>query len=239
MCASSQEHMGEDVADLNESRDAAWRACLHDLRNHLMPMQLRLDVARRLVGADTANGASPSLGSVLESMNGTMRDIGAVVRAMEELLGDTANQRPSAIAESETPNRPVAENPSALRLLIVDDNATMADALSELVLAQGRFSIVHHAAAAAEARTMLASESFDLILLDVHLADGDGIALCKELMALNPSRRIALMSGRVDAALSEEAHASGALGFIAKGADMHNLPDRLVALATGRPKPAP
>ena len=59
-----------------------------------------------------------------------------------------------------------------MRYLLVEDNAELADAILKRLAMDGH--AMDHAATLAEAEDCLAAASYDLILLDVMLPDGDG-----------------------------------------------------------------
>jgi len=60
----------------------------------------------------------------------------------------------------------------AVRYLLVEDNAELSEAVMKRLALDGH--AVDHAATLAEAEDCLAAASYDLILLDVMLPDGDG-----------------------------------------------------------------
>jgi two-component system OmpR family response regulator len=65
------------------------------------------------------------------------------------------------------------------RLLLVDDEAALREPLAEYLARQG--FVVHQAASAAQARTRLRDEPFDLVLLDIMMPGEDGLSLCRHL----------------------------------------------------------
>lgn len=67
-----------------------------------------------------------------------------------------------------------------IRLLLVDDEATLREPLAEYLSRQG-FAIVQ-AASAAQARSRLREEMPDLVLLDVMMPGEDGLSLCRHLV---------------------------------------------------------
>ena len=67
-----------------------------------------------------------------------------------------------------------------IRLLLVDDEATLREPLAEYLSRQG-FVIVQ-AASAAQARSRLREEVPDLVLLDVMMPGEDGLSLCRHLV---------------------------------------------------------
>jgi two-component system, OmpR family, response regulator len=67
-----------------------------------------------------------------------------------------------------------------IRLLLVDDEATLRQPLAEYLSRQG--FVVTEAASATQARTLLRDEVPDLVLLDVMMPGEDGISLCRHLV---------------------------------------------------------
>lgn len=63
------------------------------------------------------------------------------------------------------------------RILLVEDDPFLRDGLAELMDQAGYAA--HACASAQEAQARLENGSYDLILLDIGLPDGDGIGLCK------------------------------------------------------------
>lgn len=66
-------------------------------------------------------------------------------------------------------------------ILIVEDDSVIAEGLAYALLGEG--FLVKRAACAADCKTLVADEKFDLILLDVGLPDGTGYELCKLIKA--------------------------------------------------------
>jgi len=65
------------------------------------------------------------------------------------------------------------------KLLLVDDDRFILNALTKLLAAQG-----YHCSTAVtsdEAWRLIESEPFDLVLLDVGLPDVDGVSLCRRV----------------------------------------------------------
>lgn len=102
------------------------------------------------------------------------------------------------------------------RVLLVEDDRYIAMALQIRLNAQGyRVSLCE---GLQSARSQLASDSFDLAVVDINLVDGNGLDLISE-MKQNPLTAtlpaIAVSAGDKQG-LSEEAIASGAYKFLAK-----------------------
>ncbi|MEP7222883.1 MAG: response regulator [Novosphingobium sp.] len=68
---------------------------------------------------------------------------------------------------------------SPVRLLIVDDEPSLREPLSDYLVRQG--FAVSQAGSAADARSLLQSETPDLVLLDIMMPGEDGLSLCRHL----------------------------------------------------------
>lgn len=66
-------------------------------------------------------------------------------------------------------------------LLLVDDEASIREPLAEYLIGQG--FAVSEANDASKARTIMRTEAFDLILLDVMMPGEDGLSLCRYIAA--------------------------------------------------------
>ncbi len=81
---------------------------------------------------------------------------------------------------------------AAMKVLIVEDELTLREYLVSLVLGQG--NLADGVATLDEARSALATTSFDLILLDRTLPDGDGLSLIPLLK--RPAPPVLLLTAR-------------------------------------------
>jgi len=104
-------------------------------------------------------------------------------------------------------------------LLVEDEPANQALVQETLALASGDSDFqLRVARTLAEARQAVADASFDIILLDVRLPDGNGLDLAAELKAspTTSSTRVLIVSASVLPAERDRALATGADGFLAK-----------------------
>ena len=67
------------------------------------------------------------------------------------------------------------------RLLLIDDDQFVLRSLRQLLVPEGHFCV--EALSGAEAQRALASDPFDLVVLDVGLPDTDGFTLCRQIRA--------------------------------------------------------
>lgn len=110
---------------------------------------------------------------------------------------------------------------SAKTVLVVDDEPDIRELLT---MTLDRMDLRSVAAADVEtARSLIASQHFDLCLTDMQLPDGDGIELVTELQRSNPEMPVAVITahGSVDSAV--RALKAGAFDFVAKPVRLDDL----------------
>lgn len=102
------------------------------------------------------------------------------------------------------------------RVLIVDDNAELAQALEGVLLTAPRGLSVRTASRGAEALEIAKDAGFDVAIVDVKLPDASGVDLIEPLRAASPFGEVVLITGfaSVDAAIG--ALRSGAFAFVLK-----------------------
>jgi two-component system, NtrC family, response regulator GlrR len=98
------------------------------------------------------------------------------------------------------------------RILLVDDDPSMREVVTEALSLEGaRVSV---AAGLAEARQLTAKESYQVLITDVRMPDGDGMELVREVRARAPDMRIIVITAYPDqknVQLSEELEVSALL----------------------------
>jgi CheY-like chemotaxis protein len=115
--------------------------------------------------------------------------------------------------------RAIMPDPRPLFLLIVDDHPDTAEATAQLLALHGHDTRAAHSCAEAR-RAVSGDPPFvpDVVLLDLALPDGDGLALATELCALLPIRPVLIaLTGRTG--LEERCRAAGFNFYLLKPAD--------------------
>jgi DNA-binding response OmpR family regulator len=111
------------------------------------------------------------------------------------------------------------------RILVVDDLADWASAIARLLRPRGHQ--VDAAYSAADARDLALSNSYDLVVLDLGLPDGDGLDLLVELRKQGCGAQVLVLSGRDDVREKVEALAAGAEDYVVKGCAADELVARV------------
>jgi DNA-binding NarL/FixJ family response regulator len=117
------------------------------------------------------------------------------------------------------------------RVLIVDDHALVRDGV-RLLLA-GHADVVGEAGDAAQARAQVAALAPDIVLLDIGMKGGDGLALAAEI-AQRPSAPALVMLSMYDGPeYLRRAREAGARGYVRKDAPSGEILAALAAVAAG------
>jgi two-component system response regulator PilR (NtrC family) len=108
------------------------------------------------------------------------------------------------------------------RLLIVDDESSLADFLC--LLFQGEGYDVATAGSVEEARKNLERSSYDLVLCDILMPDGNGLELLREIKMLNGGGpQVIMMTAYTSTKSAIEAMKLGAADYVSKPFDVEEL----------------
>jgi len=117
-------------------------------------------------------------------------------------------------------------------ILLAEDDADTRDLL-RLILQQAGFR-VSVTGDPAEVMHLLATDTFDALLLDNWMPDVTGIELCRRIRSVDGTTPVFFCSGAVSEADKKAAFAAGAQGYLAKPFD----PDELTATLRAAVNPA-
>jgi two-component system cell cycle sensor histidine kinase/response regulator CckA len=122
-----------------------------------------------------------------------------------------------------------------IRVLLVEDNPADARLLREAVFqgGAGRIELEHVDRLATGLRRLL-ENSFDLVLLDLHLPDSHGLETLERAHQAAPNMPIVVLTGMDDEALAIKAMRNGAQDYLVKGQVDGNLLVRAMRYATER-----
>lgn len=102
-----------------------------------------------------------------------------------------------------------------LPLMIVDDSNIIRRKI-ERCNDSDKFQVVASAANGAEALALFEQQRPKVVTMDLTMPEMDGIACIEQLVALDPSLRILVISALADKATGIEALKKGARGFLCK-----------------------
>jgi DNA-binding NarL/FixJ family response regulator len=115
------------------------------------------------------------------------------------------------------------------RVLLVEDQRTLAEALAIAIDAQPDLECVGAVRTAEEALRIAGARRPDVVLMDIHLPGADGIDGTRQIKALHPDVRVFILTADATPVRFADAAEAGATGFLAKDGP---FPDVLAAIRT-------
>jgi two-component system NarL family response regulator len=133
----------------------------------------------------------------------------------------------------------VIEETIMLKMLLVDDHAVFREGLKALLDLEDDFAVVGEASRGSEALALAATEAPDVILLDLHLPDGNGADFCHQLLEITPQSKVLILSAYEADEEVSQALISGASGYVLKTTSTDRLADNIRAVHRGEVLLAP
>ena len=118
-------------------------------------------------------------------------------------------------------------------VLVVDDHPVWRDALTQLIQASGEFRVMFQAGSCAEARVVLARNSFDLATVDLSLPDGNGLSLLSDIKTTQEDCAAVVITAEGSVSAAVRALDAGALGFLSKTISSVSLTRNLHQVMSG------
>lgn len=120
------------------------------------------------------------------------------------------------------------------RIFLVDDHEVVRRGISDLLGAEDEFTVVGEASTCRDAVARVAATLPDLVVLDVHLPDGNGIDLCRQIRQEHPSVQCLILTAFDDEDALFAAVVGGAAGYLVKTLRTDELIEAVRAVAHGR-----
>ncbi|HJR75545.1 MAG TPA: response regulator transcription factor [Nitrospiraceae bacterium] len=121
-----------------------------------------------------------------------------------------------------------------IRLLLVDDHEVVRVGLRTLLSEHHEMKIVGEAETMAYAIRQALRLKPDVVLMDVRLPDGSGVAACREILASCPGTRVLFLSSYADDDSVLAAVVAGAQGYLLKEIDSSALIGAIEAVSEGQ-----
>lgn len=125
-------------------------------------------------------------------------------------------------------DRAAAGSQRALHILLVEDDATVADVITGMLRLRGHRVV--HVAHGLAALGMLAGHGFDVALLDLDLPGLDGFSLAKQLRVQGFRAPLLAITARADGEAESQAKSAGFAGFLRKPLDGEALANAIAAV---------
>ncbi len=121
-----------------------------------------------------------------------------------------------------------------VRLVIVDDSELVRVGLQTLLQGAPGVELCGAAANATEAVAVCRRERPDVVLLDIHLPDGNGIDVCRTLLADEGDLRVLFLTSSSEQGVVDEAIRAGAHGYLLKEINTPALLQGIRDVAAGK-----
>jgi DNA-binding NarL/FixJ family response regulator len=121
-----------------------------------------------------------------------------------------------------------------IRVLLVDDHTAVRAGLLALIRSEPGLKPIGCCGSSSEALAASHRGGPDVVVLDYHLRDGDGLSLCRMLKRLEPAPAVVVYSAFASGRLALASIVAGADCLLEKGAPADELFEAIRVVASGR-----
>jgi DNA-binding NarL/FixJ family response regulator len=119
------------------------------------------------------------------------------------------------------------------RVVLVDDHHLVRVGLEQLLEAVGDVEVVGSASGGREAVALVSASRPDVVLMDLSMPGMDGIDATRRILEMCPETRVVALTSFSDRDRILAVLDAGAVGYLLKDADPHDLVDGIRAAARG------
>ena len=120
-----------------------------------------------------------------------------------------------------------------IRVFLLDDHEVVRRGLTDLINIEDDLEVVGEAGPATEAMHRIPAARPDVAVLDVRLADGSGVEVCRDIRAAMPEVRCLMLTSYADDAALFAAIMAGASGYVLKDIRGNDLMEAIRSVAAG------
>ncbi len=121
-----------------------------------------------------------------------------------------------------------------IRLLIVDDHTLFREGVKALLSTTPDIAVVGEAGDGAGALQQFRELHPQVVLMDIHMLESNGIDATREILALDPKAGVIMVTMLEDDASVFAAMRAGARGYVLKGANPQEMLEVIRAVAEGQ-----
>jgi DNA-binding NarL/FixJ family response regulator len=114
-------------------------------------------------------------------------------------------------------------SPKKHRVFLVDDHPIVLTGFTLMLNAQDDIEVCGTSSSAEEAVGKISTSKADLVITDITLPGRSGLDLLKDLIAINPSQRVLVVSMHDELLYAERAIRAGARGYLMKEAGSEKM----------------
>ena len=119
------------------------------------------------------------------------------------------------------------------KVLLVDDHQVVRDGLKTIIVEQGIASEFGEATTAVDAMQLAAKQRWDLAVVDISLADRNGLEVVRELKQVHPQMPVLVLSMHSEEQYARRAFRAGAAGYITKDSSRVELAGAMAKVMGG------
>jgi DNA-binding NarL/FixJ family response regulator len=127
------------------------------------------------------------------------------------------------------------ETPQLIKVSIVDDHKMFTDAIAKSIDDSGKVKVIAKYYDLESCRQGLETALPDVLLLDIDLPDGDGVAFCAKMRKTYKPLKIIMLTMYSEFNIIKHARLNGALGYVLKNADLSEILDAIETVHAGEP----
>lgn len=124
--------------------------------------------------------------------------------------------------------------PAKIGILVVDDHAVVVQGLVSFLQDEPDFNVLGSAPGPAAAIAAIAEKQPDVIVTDISLENGNGIALVRDVKSQWPRIRSIVLSMHDERMYAERALRAGARGYVMKDRPLDEIANAIRAAARGK-----
>ncbi|WP_067845660.1 response regulator [Nocardia lijiangensis] len=121
-----------------------------------------------------------------------------------------------------------------IKVFLVDDHEIVRRGLTDLLESDPELTVIGEAGDVTQAMTGIRAARPDVAVLDVRLPDGNGIELCRDLLAEFDGLRCLILTSYTDEHAMLDAILAGASGYVVKNIKGMELAEAIKAVGAGR-----
>lgn len=130
-----------------------------------------------------------------------------------------------------SPTSPTAHSPAMLRIVLVEDSAILASHVRELIEQLPGMQLMGIAETQTDAIKMLADVLPQVVILDLHLREGNGFGVLRGMARVDPPPKVVVLTTFGLPEYRRHAQKLGVAAFLDKSSDYHLLPGLLCEIA--------
>lgn len=131
------------------------------------------------------------------------------------------------------PHYLLGQTHAPLRVILIDGDVHASSTIKQELNHDERINLVATANNARQAKKLIANSEFDVMLVDSHLSNGEGLELISFMKQSRPTAEAVVISKQDDEALAVQAFALGAAGYLVKNTWFGSFSQAILQVANG------